>query len=186
MPALKRGRGRGFTLIELVIGISVMSIALLFMTGVMFPQAERSTNPWFQVRSAELAQSFMSEILARSFDENSPRSGGQLRCDEGGTPCEAALPTDCAGSPDWVEEASRDLYDDVDDFHCFSATGDEITDIEGEALTDVYKSFTVDVAVVYAGTELGLSSNRLAKRIRVTVTSPNGEALAYTSYKANY
>ena len=183
----KRFYNQGFTLVEVVVGILAMAVALVFMTGVMFPQAERGTDPWFQVRSAELAQSFMNEVLARSFDENSPRSGQLLRCDEDPQNlCIADLPSDCPADQPWVEEANRELYDDVDDFHCLSLSGDELVSIDGESLGDAYNGFTIGVQVQYAGEELGLNDDRLAKRILVRVTPPRGSAIDYTSYKANY
>jgi MSHA pilin protein MshD len=179
----------GFTLIELVIGIVVMSIALMVMTGALFPQAERSTNPWFQVRSAELAQSMMNEILARRYDENSAQIGS-LRCGESSADSCTTI-NDCgfinSGGVEnpWVEENSRDLYDDIDDFHCYSVTGDGITNIENDELVDVYKGFSVDVTVQYAGGNLGLDATN-AKLITVIVTPPKGNAVVYASYRTNY
>ena len=190
--SLSNKRNTGFSLIEMVIGIVTLSIALLVMTGALFPQAERSTNPWFQVRSAELAQSMMNEILARSFDENSPRSGSPFRCNEtGGNNCINTLPATCPADPNnftWAEEGAtnRELFDDVDDFHCYSATGDNITNIENANLTGVYQSFGVSVIVQYAGTDLGFTDNLRAKRVQVTVSPPKGPDIIYTSYKANY
>lgn len=165
---------KGFTLIELVIGISVLSVVLLVMTGALFPQAERSTDPWFQVRSAELAQSIMNEILARRFDENSFLIGN-LRCGETGAgACATQVALDACTT---TEETSRDLYDDIDDFNCFSATGDGITNIENTALIGVYKGFTVGVEIDYIGS---------AKLIKVTVTPPRGVPIVYSSIRANY
>ncbi len=183
MPVCKKSDG--FTLIELIVGIVALSAALLMLTGVLVPQAKRSTDPWFQVRSSELAKSMMNEISARSFDENSSRAGSGLRCDEvGANTCIASLP-DCTASNNWTEEGSRDLYDDVDDFHCFSAKGDQITNIENQSLADIYKEFTVDVKVAYAGADLGID-NRLAKKITVSVLPPRGSAITYASYRTNY
>lgn len=196
MCAVKSNR-KGFTLIELVIGIATLAVALTFMTGALMPQAERSTDPWFQVRSAELAQSMMSEILSRSFDENSSRNGNPLRCDEDlADTCiaNANLPS-CSiiagfNSADnvWTEEdlGSRDLWDDVDDFHCYQVTGNAITNIENTALDNVYANFTVSVEVQYAGTDLGFTDNRLAKLVIVTVTPPHGDPVVYSSYRTNY
>lgn len=183
MPAHKLSpiRHRGFTLVELIAGIVLLSFVLVYMTAALFPQAKKSTDPWFQVRSAELAQSFTNEILARRFDENSPISGDGARCDEsGGSACIASLAT-CSGA----EESSRLEFDDVDDFHCFNVTGDLITNIKNVALIDVYKQFSVSVIVSYAGTDLGLGL-RDAKKILVTVTPPNGNPIQYASYKGNY
>ena len=174
----------GFTLIELTIGITVLSIALLVMTGALFPQAERSTNPWFQVRSAELAHSMMNEVLAKRFDENS-FTVGDLRCGEdNGVASALACVTatqlnDCIFMP-FREEVSRANFDDVDDFNCFSISGNLLTDLTGnQALGDVYSNFTVSVNVSY------LVVNQL-KLITVTVVPPRGTDVVYSAYKANY
>ena len=168
---------KGFTLLELIFGIVVMSVVLLIMTGALFPQAEESTDPWFQVRSAELAQSMMNEILARRFDENSLIIGN-LRCDETGAGA-CATPTELSDC-ETTEEGEREFFDDVDDFNCMDVTGDEITDIEGTPLTNVYQQFQVKVTVSYDATYTD------AKLITVTVTPPHGADVIYSSLKANY
>lgn len=184
MPALKKAYG--FTLIELVIGMVTLSFALMIMTGALFPQAQKSTDPWFQVRSAELAQSLMNEILARRFDENSALPDS-LRCNESTVNCLAETSLLSCSDPNlWTEESNRSQYDDVDDFHCYAASGTAITNIANQSLQQAYAGFSVLVTVQYAGTELGLASNTLAKRIVVTVTPPRGDNIVYTSYKANY
>ena len=192
MPVHNKAKAQvGFTLIEIVAGIVVLSISLMIMTGALFPQARESTNPWFQVRSAELAQSFMNEILGKRFDENSPLVSGSPLCDEDATAC-TDLTVDCPVTTRAEEDIvggdyNRHLYDDVDDYHCFSATGDELKNLENSLdLDDVYKEFNVSVTVVYAGSDLSLDDNRKAKRITVTVTAPNNQVIRYAAYRTNY
>lgn len=168
---------RGFSLLELVIGITVLSIALTLMTGALFPQMKQATAPWLQVRSAELAQSFMSEILSRRYDENSYLIGN-LRCGESGAPACASW-IDIANCNS-TEESSRLLYDDVDDFNCLTLTGAQITNIENVSLNNVYRQFTITVSVT--DPNIGLP----AKLITVTVSHPDSDAIIYSSYKVNY
>lgn len=177
-------RTKGFTLIELTIGIVILSIALLVMTGALFPQAKRSTNPWFQVRSAELGHSMMNEILAKKFDENNFQVGS-LRCGEdngtttAGSCVTAAQLADCVTVP-FREESGRANFDDVDDFNCLSIPGNSLTDLTGnQALSNEYAGFNVAVGVSY------VNVNQL-KLITVTVTPPQGERIVYSAYKANY
>ena len=179
MFAVKRN-SKGFTLIELTIGIVVLSVALLVMTGALFPQAERSTNPWFQVRSAELAHSMMNEILAKKFDENSFTSGN-LRCGElNASGCVASADLSNCASGLFREEANRADFDDVDDFNCLSIPGNSLTDLTGnQALADVYAGFNVAVSVSYQTFDQ-------VKLITVTVTPPKGDQIVYSAYKANY
>jgi MSHA pilin protein MshD len=170
----------GFTLIELVTGILVLAVALTVMTGSLFPQAERSVTPWMQVRSAELAQSLMNDVMSRRYDEQSFKFGN-LRCGEDG----ANACTDWAviNSCNSAEENRRDLYDDVDDFNCLSVSGNEITNVENESLGNKYSSFSAQVSVTQAqNTFLG----NPAKLVTVTVTPPKGDPIVYSSYKVNY
>ena len=60
---------RGVTLIELVIGITVLAVALTLITAVLSPLFVRSTDPWHQVRAAELGHSLMNSMLAFPFDD---------------------------------------------------------------------------------------------------------------------
>lgn len=162
----------GFTLIELVIGISLISVVLLIMTGALFPQAQRSTDPWFQVRSAELANSIMNEVLARKFDENS-YVVGDLRCGENTGVSQAPACTPMAGfGPDNSNntESNRADFDDVDDFH-------NLTLNPGVDIDSVYQGFSARISVVYVG------ANKL---VTVTVDPPRGAEITYASLKANY
>lgn len=48
-----------------------------------------------------------------------------------------------------------------------------------------YDGYTREVSVEFAGEELGLPEQQ-AKRIQVTTTSPAGESLTLTAYRANF
>lgn len=167
MPASKYLQ-RGFTLIELTIGITVLSVALLVMTGALFPQAERSTNPWFQVRSAELAQSLMNEILAREFDENTYKVG-ELRCGEFTATEIAEFCTPSSNFGPDAGENNRGDFDDVDDFHGLTLAGAD--------LDDEYQGFSIDISVTTVG------HNKL---ITVRVSPPRGDVIVYSTLKGNY
>ncbi len=184
-PGLKRHSG--FTLIELIVGMVVLAIAILMISQIMGPMLVRSTEPWHQVRAAELGHSLMNEIMALSFDENSSRGTNLLRCNEtGASACIATLPAcPAAGLSAATEEASRDLYDDVDDFHCLNVDGASLVNVLNQSLAAHYKNYQVSVLVSYAGTEVGLA-NTAAKKISLTVTTPGGEAIVFAGYKGNW
>jgi len=137
-------KASGFTLIELVIGIVVFSIALVLFTSLIVPQAIRSVDPIFQVRASELGQSLMNEITSKSFDEKSDRTGGATLCN-----------ATCIGSinlgPD--DSESRTTFDDVDDYHGLNVSNgdiknslDETTVLDG---SNLYQGFSLHVSVVY-------------------------------------
>ncbi len=189
---------RGVTLIELIAGIVVLAISLSIITSVLGPLYIKSADPWHQVRAAELGQSLMNEILARSFDENSNRSGGLLRCDEDGAEkCSCTTPEILLGLEPCIGTAgidylvfgpngeSREYFNDVDDFHNFSATGDQITNILNEQLIAIYRQYQLNVTVLYAGADAGLD-NRQAKKITISVTTPTGTVIDFAAYKGNW
>ncbi len=171
----------GFTLVEIIIGMVVLAISLTIISGILGPMYVKSADPWHQVRAAELGQGVMNEILSRSYDESSSRSGSLLRCDETGAP---ACSPEAAFGPDGAE--SRASFDDVDDYHGLDQTGDAIRNSLDESLAGLYNAYRVRVAVSYRGTELGLADNRRAKRIDVTVTTPTGFDILFSAYKGNW
>lgn len=179
---------RGFTLVELVIGMVVLAIALTLLTSVLAPLHRDSGAIWLQVRSAELAQSLLSEVMARSFDENSSRSGSSLRCGETGAgSCAASLPAcPVSGMSAVTEEASRQDYDDVDDFHCLRADAASLTDWLGSSLASRYAGYQLAIHVSYDGANTGAASNNLVKRITLDITAPDGTVLTFSALKGNW
>lgn len=172
----------GVTLIELIVGIVVLGISLSIITSVLGPLYVKSADPWHQVRAAELGQSFINEILGRSYDQNSNRSGSLLRCNEAGA---LSCTAEANFGPDGNE--TRLTFNDVDDFHDFTGTGEiftNILDLQPE-LSDYYRSYKLNVFVAYAGAEFGLNHQQL-KRITVVVTTPTGTQIDFAAYKGNW
>ncbi len=178
----------GFTLLELVVGMLVLAISMTVLVSALAPMHQQSGAIWQQIRSAELAQALLSEIQGRAFDDNTPADGSLLRCDEAGAnACVAAFPACPAqGLTALTEEAARADFDDVDDYHCFRASGDTFSDVLGQSMADSYRGYQLSVQLSYAGTEYGLASNRLVKKISLTVTAPDGTALLFNSLKGNW
>ncbi len=169
---------QGFTLIELITGIVVLTISLSIVSTLIAPAEEKSADNVLQIKASELAQSLMNDITSRAFDHNSDMSGGLLRCDETAAPActdnNKLGPEDGNGTPSRSnagEDANdRSTFNDVDDFDGFSET---------------VNSITLKVSVEYAGADLGLA-HPLAKRITITATTPLGTAIEFTSHKANF
>lgn len=181
-------RNRGFTLIEMVVGIVVLAIALTMVTSALTTQSALQGNLWHQMRAAELGQTLLSEITSRAFDENSPLGNNLQRCDQTGvTACISSIPAcPTSGVTVATEESLRSEFDDVDDYHCLVASGSSIQSSLGVGLASLYEGYTVRVFVSYAGTELGLASNRAAKRIDVTVENLDGTSLLFSAYRGNW
>lgn len=177
----------GFTLIELVIGLVVLAVVLVGFSALLVPNQQQATQTWQQVRAAELAHSLLNEITARSFDENSDRSGTGLRCGEtGASSCIASLPScPSSGMSSSTEESSRASYDDVDDYHCLRADGSSFADLLGADVAADYSGYQVSIVVSYAGTSVGMT-NTLVKKINLTVQTPTALSIEFTALKGNW
>lgn len=175
---------KGFTLIEIIVGIVVLAVALVVITSALGPLYQRSADPWHQVRAAELGHSLLNEIMARSFDENSDRAGGEFRCNETGYPgC-----SDFCNNPvavNLAENETRTGFDDVDDFNDLQLNGSDIVGTTGNlALDNLYSGYQADIAVSCVGIDEQASDS--VKKVTVTITTPTGEALAFSAYRSNW
>jgi len=181
-------RHAGFTLIELILGMVVLSIVMTIITGLLAPQARQSADPIVQIRATELGQALMNEILAKSFDEESDRSPPWTRC--GDFPATGPHCSENLG-PD---SESRENYDDVDDYNGLSLSGSDIENSLGNKVS-YYSGFKVDISVVYDGNFDGtadaittpmLIPSIKAKLITVKITASNNEVYGFSAYKGNY
>jgi len=186
----------GFTLLELVAGIALFAVVMLLITGAFLPMMNKQTQPIYQIRAAELAQSMLQEALARSYDENSDRSGQTVagKYQYCGSIDAANITTEsssgnCSTTLGAESGETYTTFDDVDDFnlYCHSPiTGSAFAQLQGLD-TSLYENYGVKVCVENSPELLGLATrNDVAKKITVTVTTPAGEAIAFTSYRSNY
>ena len=189
---------RGFTLIELVIGIVLLAVALGGMMGLLVSQTSQATDPVQQVRAAQLAQRLLNEILSRSFDAHSDHNGSRWRCGEtvDGITYEACtLPA--AYGPESGESSSY-LFDDVDDYHTPAICASHLTSCAGgewvpaayftqssDEVRDDYRNYQVRILVTPgAGCTAALCS--MFKIIRLTVRLPDGSELPFAVTRGNY
>lgn len=169
---------QGFTLIEIIIGIVVLSISMAIILTLIVPAEQHSADQIHQIKAAELGQSMLNEIIGHAFDNNSDMAGSVWRCNETGKPaCTAAT----ALGPE-AGEINRSLFNDVDDYNGFTVH----VNAANESLDRGYDTFKIAVVVSYDGLMLGLANNNLAKRITVTITTPLGTDIAFTGYKSNF
>jgi MSHA pilin protein MshD len=171
---------RGFTLIEMIVVIVVLAVALTGVTLVIQRTVLQSPVALVQTRAMELAQAYLDEILTKRFDENTG-NGGMPRCnstDNGAQACTATIPSADPG------ETTRQSFDDVDDYDGLNEQP-PVSIVTGTAST-IYDDYRVQVSVAYAGTELGLVNNQMAKRITVTITTPLGTTIPVSAYRVNY
>ncbi len=164
-PIRSKSRTKGFSLIELIVFIVVVSIALVALLGVMNQFIAGNVDPVVQARALECAQAKMDQIWGRKFDNNSP-SGGVPPC--GSREAFGTIYSTCTGiSP----ESS---FNDIGDYHNTTDTS--------------WADCSIDVTVTDAGQELGLTvaEDAQVRRITVTVNSSGGGQMVLSAYRANF
>ncbi|MEH6628596.1 MAG: type II secretion system protein [Motiliproteus sp.] len=167
-------RGRGFTLVELVVSIAVLSIALLGVAYSLQFSARSSADPLWQSKTIALVQAYSEEILSKRFDELTP-VGGIPAC----TSCTAEV---SFGADSETRSGGVNTFDDVDDYH---GLNEQPRDSLGN-LRSGYSNYRIEVTVIYAGTALGLSDNQFAKEINIRVTPPGQQPLDFGVYRGNF
>lgn len=174
---------RGFTLIEIVVGIVVLAVALTIVTGVFLPQANKMTTPMYQIKATALGKSVMNQVLIRYYDDVNARTNGAIRCGKnigGVTIGCSSLGLDADETSD-----NPDGFNDVDDYHvyCNAAPVDTLKEFTNE-----YPGYGLNICVTNAAEQFGESStlDHVAKRVRVTILMPNNERITLTSFKGNY
>ena len=189
---------RGFTLIELVIGIVLLAVALGSMMGLLVNQTSQAVDPVQQVRAAQLAQRLLNEILSRSFDAHSDHNGSRWRCGEtvdGITYDACTLPS--GYGPDSGESNSY-LFDDVDDYHTPVICSSHLTSCAGgewvpaafftqssDEARDDYRNFLVRIQVT-PGAGCSATGCSTFKIIRLSVRLPDGSELPFVVTRGNF
>lgn len=203
----------GISLIELVIFIVILSVALTGITLIYINTTRYSADPMVRIRSIELAQTTLEEVLLKAFDDNTPLGGGCVefpansRCPVG-TPSNPAA-TESVGLTTDFGESNRSLYDDVDDYHdqlycgnnvlaantpCPTLACQNMENIPGNNISPQYAGFSICIQVSFAGNEIntvapGTGTNVLAndaKRIDVIVSDPLNSRINLSAYRLNY
>ena len=174
-------KNHGFTLIETIIGIVVLSIAFSILTTLIYPLANQSAEQVHQIKAAELGQSMINEILGKAFDQNSDMSGGLVRCSDAGA----------VACTSWDELGAepgeiRINFNDVDDYHKLTVLADSLGNTV--SFSEAYIGYSLNVRVIadsdYDGEPDGNSS--IAKLITVTVTTPQDFNFAFSVYRVNF
>ncbi|WP_052190316.1 type IV pilus modification PilV family protein [Vibrio sp. ZOR0018] len=179
---------RGFTLIEMIIVITVTAIAMTGITAALYPRSQQSAEQVLAVKAAELGRAVMDEVMGRAFDEKSGPNGGLPECLLSGTVEEMCTAHDALGKD---SEASINQYNDVDDF--ITAQPRPIEDVLGTLLdTTSYRGFTAAINVFYeqdSGGQLsGVNANQRThyKRVSVVIIDPKGNRYPFAAIKGNF
>ncbi|MGU5715271.1 type IV pilus modification PilV family protein [Aeromonas taiwanensis] len=184
-----RSPERGFTLIELIVGIVLLAVALTGILGLLINQAPRAVDPVQQVRAAQLAQRLAGEILQKSFDEQSDHNGGRYRCGE--TVDGVIIPCSDRYGPDG--ELAPYAYNDVDDFDTAGnwVDANRFSQTSAGVSRDEYPNYQVNIAV--RGVDFSDGSFKsctapcsVGKRIELQVRLPDRSVLDFSLYRGNY
>ena len=201
---------RGFTLIEIIIGIVVLSIALTGGLSLLISQVDAYRDPLIKEKSVQIAKRVVHEIQIRAYDEKSDIGGGIFRCSEtvGGISLgdfSAKCSAKCSAETEYgtdTGELMLDTLDDVDDFDtaklCPKLSGsyscsenylpvvyffsDAADETAQKKYNDYYAGFLVKIEVVPAQISGDADS---AKKITVTVRQSDGLEIEYSFIKAN-
>ena len=147
-------RQSGGTLIELVIAIVIISISVSAILMALSTSLAQSADPMVRQQAVSIAEAYLEEIALKPFTD-----------------------------PDGVDgEASRDLFDDVDDCNGLVDVG--ARDQFNVALADL-DDYTVTVAVTASGALPSIASTDLFL-ISVTITHAAQIDFTISAYRANF
>jgi MSHA pilin protein MshD len=168
----------GFTLVELVLTLLLISIAALGVGYTMSFGLARESDSLWQTKAVALATAYFEEMQSRRFDETTPLGGVP--------PCSPATVA-CSVAGAFDDGETRAQYDDVDDYD--GLVDAPPRDAEGNVRAG-YERYSVSVEVEYVPgalvTSLGLDGPTDAKRVDVAVTAPGGQTLRFAGLRANF
>ncbi|MGL6055059.1 prepilin-type N-terminal cleavage/methylation domain-containing protein [Vibrio metschnikovii] len=193
MPVKSINRTRGFTLVEMIIVITITAIAITGLAAALYPRSQQSAEQVIAVKAAELGRAVLDEILGRQFDQKSGPNGGLPECviveTDNRQLCTAPVPAHDSLGPDAAEN-DRTLFNAVEDFIITSPR--PIQDVLGQTLDSSYRNFTVTINVFYeqdnSGQFTGVNANHLShyKRIEVVIIDSQGNRYPFAAIKGNY
>lgn len=173
----RQSQQSGFTLVEAVITISIVSIALLAISQALSFGLQHSSDGMGQARTVNLAQAYFEEISAKRFAEATP---------PGGIPACSSVTTAC-GSIGSETGETRSTYDDIDDFD--GLVDAPPRDAQGNPRPG-YDSYSVAIAVRYVTasevTDLGVDATTDAKRVSVQITPPARDTQEFVAIHGNF
>lgn len=155
-------RQRGFTMAEVLIASSVLSIAVLAIVDAVTTGQQTTYQAMHDLRGMALAEALMEEIQSMPYDDP-----------DGGT--EDVGPED--------GESDRTDFDNADDYHGYSEDVGATTDVAGVNYPSIYSKFGRSVTTVYENltvSEFGGAQAGLT--MTVTVTDNRGQEWSITRF----
>ena len=154
----------GFSLVELIIGITIIGITIASVMTVFIVTASRSGDPMLRQQAQMIAEAYLDEILLRRFYDADTNNV-----------CPAAVEI-------------RTSYDNVCDYNGLVQSPPQ--DQFGNATVTGY---TASVTVTPTGASLHSGGNLIDNTsvirvilVTVTVTAPDGTTITLNGYRTNY
>jgi MSHA pilin protein MshD len=151
-------RQSGFSLLELIIFIVVVSVGIAGILMVMDVSVKSSADPMVRKQTVAAAESLLEEILLKEY----------------ANPVGGYVPPAPAPNP------VRAPFDDVGDYAGYTTTGG-MKDITNNSAIAGLTNYNVSSVTVAAPTLNGVDM----KQVTVTVNGPAG-AISLTGYRSNY
>ena len=202
---------KGFTLVELVVGIVVMAIAMMIMNTMLISQSKDSLEPLYRLRASQLGQSIMQNILTRAYDENSDHNGGFYRCGEiwqngdlwfnektqdwellaDGETADNVTCSTRLGFDSGETKGEHFNFNDVDDFieNDFTsavAYGNVVGGTLGDVNSAQYNNYFIKIDVVLDKNQVVDAKKITMKKITLTIKTPSNEEIQFNALKGNY
>jgi MSHA pilin protein MshD len=153
---------RGFTLIELIVFIVVVSTGLVGILSVMNATVQFSAEPMARKQAMVLAESILEEVVQKDYADTDLLD----------------LDPDLDPKAEHVKDTLRANMDDVDDY---SGTNESIFTDWPASLS----SYKVNIGVVETQWSVTSSPKVPVKKITVTVTG-GGHTISLSGYRADY
>lgn len=157
-PVSDARRNKGFSLVEVVVALVILSAGLAALLGPIINVTRNSSDPMVRKQTLAIAEALLDEIELKPF-ANPP--GGFVGA---------------------ATQANRPLFDNVGDYNGFTTVG--IFTVDGVAVPALANYNVTQVTVI--GSALGAIGAANALVITVTVTGPGGEAISLSGYRTNY
>lgn len=162
IPSKSRRRSSGFSLVETILFIVIVSVALAGVLSVMNLTTQHSADPLIRKQAIVVAESLLEEIAQQNFSNPSGGFSGP------------------------AIQANRALFDDIGDYNGFATNG--IYAIDGN--TPIPELAGYNAAVRVADTTLGPAGGQIpaasVKLISVTITGPDNVPVVLDGYRSAY
>ena len=159
-------RQHGFTLVELVMALTIVSLAVAGVLGVLQQSAAHSADPALQAQAQAIAESYLDEILQRAYADPDGGEAGETRAS----------------------------FDDVADYHALVANGCVATSaacpVLGDCVCDQFGNPVDGLAGFTVTVTVGVSPLNGATAQRVDVLVGHDRlptlSLSLSGYRADY